>query len=225
MTQPDPLACAAILLAAGASTRLGRPKQLVLFEGEPLLRRAARLALAAGAAPVLVIVPAQSATAAAASPAGLSQPDAQACAQALSNLPVTLLPNPQAATGMGSSLRLGMAALAAHAPRAARVLLMVCDQPLLRLDHLQALLTAHAGSPSGIAAASFQPAGQPAESSARPGVPAVFSRDHFPALLAAHGDQGARTLLRTLPVTTVSIPEAAIDIDTPADISRLNAEA
>ncbi len=183
---------AAIMLAAGASTRLGRPKQLVEYQGETLLRRAARLALAAGADPVIAVVGAE----------------AQACRDALLDLAVAVVPNPQYAEGMGSSLRFGMAALADFAPTAGRVLLLVCDQPLLRPEHLRALLAA----PGSIAAAQY---------GNRLGVPAVFSREHFPALAAAAGDRGARELLRSLIVTPVPMPEAAVDIDRPEDLGAL----
>lgn len=184
---------AALILAAGASTRLGQPKQLVLFRGEPLLRRTARLALAAGAEPVLVVIPAQEGT--------------TPCPHetALAGLPATILQNRNATEGMGSSLRLGIAALP---PTTQRVLLLVCDQPLLRPEHLRTLLNA-LGS---VAAARYND---------RLGVPAVFNRQHFPALADVHGDQGARSLLRSLPVTAVPLPEAALDIDTPEDLLKL----
>ena len=207
-----PSTVAAVLLAAGASTRLGRPKQLVLFDGEPLLRRAARLALDAGAAPVYIIVPPTPEFDGPA-PASLSsrprsgpnsKPKPEYCS-ALDGLPVTLLPNPGAAEGMGSSLRIGIAALPLSIER---VLVLVCDQPLLRPENLRALLAA----PASVAAAQY---------GGRLGVPAVFSREHFAALAAVQGDQGARSLLRTLPVTPVPMPEAAIDIDTPADLLAL----
>ena len=185
-------ATAAIVLAAGNSSRLGRPKQLVVFRDETLVRRAARLALEAGAHPVIAVVGAER----------------EPCRAALEDLPVAVVPNPEHAEGMGSSLRSGMAALANLAPSAERVLVLVCDQPLLRLEHLQALLAA----PGTIAAAQY---------GGRLAVPAVFSREHFPALAAATGDQGARFLLRSHPATPVPMPEAAVDIDRPEDLRAL----
>ena len=196
-----PESLAAILLAAGGSTRLGQPKQLVVFHGETLLHRAARLALDAGAAPVIVVVPGTPGSASSA-PFG---PDPQCWTAALEGLPVTPLGNPHAGEGMGRSLRLGLAALP---PGTERVLLLVCDQPLLSVHHIEALLAA----PGPVAAAQY---------GGRLGVPAVFSREHFAALAATRGDQGARSLLRTLPVTPVPMPEAATDIDTPADLLAL----
>ena len=190
----DPAGCAALVLAAGASSRMGKPKQLLLYQGEPLLRRTVRFALAAGASPVLVVVGA----------------DAGPCRAALFALAATVLENPEYLHGMGSSLRLGMAAVASLEPEPARVLLMVCDQPLLRPEHLRALLEAQ--TPDGIAAAQYN---------GRLGTPAVFGREHFPALAAVTGDQGARSLLRSLPATPVPMPEAAVDIDTPEDFAGL----
>ncbi|WP_158615351.1 NTP transferase domain-containing protein [Acidipila sp. EB88] len=195
---PDAPGCAAILLAAGSSTRLGQPKQLVSYQGEPLVARAARLALAAGASPVVVV----------------AGPHTAACREVLATLSVQIMENPEHAAGMGSSLRLGMQSLQSlQEPRPARVLVMVCDQPLLRVEHLRLLLDADC--PDGIAAASY------GEEPRRVGVPAVFDRRHFAALAAATGDQGARALLRSLPVTAVPIPEAAMDVDTPDDLARL----
>ncbi len=193
--------CAALVLAAGASTRLGQPKQLVCYQGEPLLRRAVRLALAAGATPVLAVVGAEAAD----------------CRSALSGLAVTVVENRDYASGMGSSLRAGLAELRGlselrRAPE--RLLLLVCDQPLLQPEHLRQLLAAQPAG--GIAAAQYN---------GRLGVPAVFAQTHFAALAAIQGDQGARSLLRSLAVTPVPMPEAAIDIDTPGDLAALPALA
>lgn len=192
MKEPE---LAAIVLAAGTSSRLGYPKQLVQYEGEPLIRRAARLALEVGASPTLVVLPA-------------GMPVIQ---QALAGLsPIVLLENAEAAEGMGSSLRLSMKTLldANLIPR--RLLLLTCDQPLIEARHLRSLL--QAPSASGITAAFYN---------GRPGVPAVFDQQHFPSLAQAHGDQGARALLRSGTVTKIAMPEAALDVDTPEDLRRL----
>ena len=120
---------AAIVLAAGASTRLGTPKQLVLYQGEPLLRRAARSALEAGASPVLVVLApalhpsthlpshphnrldrsAHTVNQTTPSSTIMDTPSAPA----LAGLPVILVANPERDSGMGSSLRAGMGALLA----------------------------------------------------------------------------------------------------------------
>jgi CTP:molybdopterin cytidylyltransferase MocA len=191
---------AAMVLAAGSSTRLGRPKQFLEFESETLLARAVRIALEAGASPVWVVLPT------ALLPAGN---------RALAETPAIVVENPLSAEGMGSSLRAGMAALLSSSAedeqtRPNRLLLLVCDQPRITAEHLRTLL--HTPSPHGMTAARYNQ---------RVGVPAVFGREHFAALAAASGDTGARTLLRSHAVTAVDLPEAAIDIDTPDDVQRL----
>ncbi len=185
---------AAVVLAAGASSRLGQPKQLLLYRGEPLIRRTARLASEAGAAWVWVVVP----------------PGLPAVREALAGLPaVTPVENPSPAEGMGSSLRLVMAAVLPAQPE--RVLLMVCDQPLLEAADYQALLAEP--SSGGISAAFYN---------GHRGVPAVFDRRYFSSLAKAEGDQGARALLQGPGVATVPMPQAAADVDTPENLNLLS---
>ena len=121
---------AAVVLAAGGSTRLGRPKQLLTRDGETLVHRAARLALESGAARVLVVVGAH----------------ADEVRAAVAALPVECLANPAWSSGMASSLRLAAEALASHD---GATLLLVCDQPALEVAHLHALREAAQRVPSG----------------------------------------------------------------------------
>jgi molybdenum cofactor cytidylyltransferase len=190
---------AAILLAAGSSARLGHPKQLVEMEGEPLLARAVRTAHEAGAAPIWVVL----------SPA-LAEAGRTALARVPASINITILENPAAAEGMGSSLRTGMQALLVAQPLPDRVLLLVCDQPLVTARHLRLLLATQ--SPHGIVAAAYE---------GRTGVPAVFGREHYAALAQTRGDSGARELLRSLPVSAVEVPEAGVDVDTPEQLREL----
>lgn len=189
---------AVILLAAGASARLGQPKQLLQVEGKSLLRRAAEAAVASGAAPVIVVLGS----------------DAQRLMPELSGLPVLSVLNSSWQQGMGSSLRCGVEAVLRQAPSAAAVLCMVCDQPWISATHLQALWSRYAASGRVIAV----------RHAGHPGVPAIFPAKYLPALAGIAGDKGARSLLRRLPgaeVELVDLPEAAFDVDTPADLARL----
>ena len=189
---------AAILLAAGDSTRLGQPKQLVEFEGQALLRRAAEAALASGASPVMVVLGRK---------AGI-------LARNLEGLPVTVVTNENWQQGMGTSLGCGAAALQKEAPQAGAVLLMVCDQPLITANHLKMLWDRHADTGKVVAA----------RHGGRPGVPAIFPAKYIPDLAGKTGDQGARSLLRGLPegeIELVALPEAEFDLDTPQDLARM----
>lgn len=186
----------AIVLAAGASLRLGRPKQLVEFEGETLLHRTIRLAREAGADPVLAVLGAHFESIAATVPRDHA----------------VLVHNDQWQTGMASSIRAGLRALDSLAPEAPAVLLLTCDQPRLTDGHLRNLL---AIENTTIAASLY--------SGAR-GIPAVFPRSLFPALAALQGDKGARSILAQPPCPLVEIefPGGEVDIDLPADLDRLH---
>uniref|UniRef100_A0A7V5CSV8 Nucleotidyltransferase family protein n=1 Tax=Acidobacterium capsulatum TaxID=33075 RepID=A0A7V5CSV8_9BACT len=193
---------AAILLAAGSSSRLGQPKQLVRHQGQSLLRRTASLALASGASPVIVVL-------------GNSAPQLR---PELEGLSVSVVENPDWATGMASSLRCGLAQLLRQAPAAPAALLLVCDQPHLQAVHLRQLWQQYQASNQVVAAQ---------QADGHPGVPAIFPACCFPQLAALQGDQGARALLRQLPpseLQTISMPEALADLDTPADLARLRAQ-
>jgi molybdenum cofactor cytidylyltransferase len=191
--------CAAVILAAGASARLGQPKQLLRVHGESLLHRSARLASEAGCSPVYVVLGFE---------AGQMTPE-------LADLPVETVLNPAWQEGMGTSLRAGMESLQRSQPQPQAVLLVVCDQPRLTAEHLQALLNPHkAHAPNGKVAitASFY--------AQRNGVPAIFSASLFSELLAISGDRGARDLMRSHAAEVEGIPWPAgeLDLDRPEDL-------
>lgn len=183
----------AVVLAAGGSRRLGRPKQLLTRAGEPLVRRAARLALATAPARVLVIVGA----------------DAGTVASALRGLPVETALNPDWAQGLSTSL---CAAAEALATAAGDCLFLGCDQPALEAHHLQALLARARGSASGCAA-TFH--------GGLAGIPAVVPASLLREATGLRGDQGLRGVLRALPAADVGQLEAAelqFDVDTPEQL-------
>ena len=112
--------CAAIILAAGASSRLGEPKQLVMLAGERLLERAVRVAHEAGCAPIVVVLGAAADRVAAESSLGQA----------------TIVINDAWEEGMASSIRAGVAALTDELEG---VILLTCDQPAVTADHLRLL--------------------------------------------------------------------------------------
>jgi CTP:molybdopterin cytidylyltransferase MocA len=195
MTAP---AIGAAVLAAGASRRLGRPKQLVNVEGQQLVRRIAEVALQSGCQPVAVVLGAHTSEIGA----------------AVADLPIVRLLNPEWAEGMGSSVR--VAARWASGAALDALMLVLVDQIRLSTGHLDAL---RAASDRGLRIAASAYRGVL-------GVPAIFPRRFFPALQALKGDSGARQLLRgTLPVTAVNWPEGIYDLDRTADLVRMTEPA
>ncbi|HVS33926.1 MAG TPA: nucleotidyltransferase family protein [Thermoanaerobaculia bacterium] len=171
------------VLAAGLSRRLGQPKQLLDFRGQPLIRHAASVALGAGAETIVVT----------------NHGDA------LHGLPITILPNPNAAEGISSSIRVAVL----HA-RDARILFTLCDQPLVTSEHLRKLIATDAP----IVATAY---------SGTCGVPALFSPQFHDELLALGGDRGARAVIEAhIPeVVVVDAKSASVDIDTMADVREI----
>jgi len=190
----------AIVLAAGASRRLGRPKQLLKYNGETLLERAVRLAGESGAAPVLTVL-------------GANYTTIRASVDVTRNsIPVI---NDQWESGMASSIHAGLKTLDDVAPWARGVLILTCDQPRLSSDHLRALIEAFVREgENAIVASTYAGA---------VGIPAVFPRVAFPELRALRGDKGARALLMKPPCPVVGLPFAGgeVDIDKPEDLAQL----
>jgi CTP:molybdopterin cytidylyltransferase MocA len=191
-----------VVLAAGGSARLGIPKQLIEFRGEPLVRRAARSAADAGAAPVIVVVGAKAA-------------DTILAINGLSFTSTVF--NEQWRTGLASSLVTGIRELQRLDARVDAVLLVTADQPLVDAAALRRLLDFFAEGARLVAA----------EYSGTIGVPAVFGREHLDSLLALEGDAGAGRWLREQgrAVRRMPLPDAAVDVDTAEDAALLAALA
>ena len=195
--KPDshgPISCACILLAAGASSRLGYPKQLLLVDGETLLHRSARIAIAVGVQSLYVVL-------------GYAANEVR---PALLDLPATVLINEDWRSGMASSLKAGLQALSSDTTHA---LVLVCDQVGLSIDQLNKLLAAGCAYPQNIVASSYQ---------GKNGVPAIFPVDCFHALKAIDGDRGARDLLQSHSDRVIPVPfdQGSLDIDTSEDVTR-----
>lgn len=198
---PAPFRFGLVLLAAGASARMGRPKQLLpATDGRTLLTRAVESALASPAWPVIVVLGAH----------------AERIRPTLVRYPVLLADNPAWAEGMASSLRAGLGVLTAFSPRIDGVLFALCDQPAFSAEIVGRLVRAQRETGRGIVAARY---------GGRLGAPALFAREHFPALAALVGHEGARTLIAGAPperVAALDLPELALDLDTPEDYAGWN---
>jgi molybdenum cofactor cytidylyltransferase len=191
---------AGLILAAGAATRMGRPKQLLDWDGRPLVRVAAETALAARLSPVLAVV-------------GSAQAEVVA---ALAGLPLQIVPNPDYAAGQSTSLRAGISALPSDAEA---VVVLLGDQPFVTAAIVERLVAEWRASASPIVAPVY--AGQR-------GNPVLFARPVFRELLAIRGDQGARAVLAANParIHPVHFDDARplADIDTPDDYERLRSQ-
>ena len=182
----------AVILAAGGSARMGRPKQLIPFRGQTLLRRAAEAACASRASEVISVLGYEPAL----------------MRRELDCLRVRVQENPLWKEGIASSIRCALGVLD---PACEGALIVVCDQPALSAAHLDALIEACTGAPGRAGASAY---------GGSVGVPALFPRALFADLLRLEGDRGAQRVLiaRRESLLEVPWPEGAIDIDTPEDV-------
>lgn len=185
-----------ILLAAGGSTRFGSPKQLAIYQGKSLIRRAAETLVSSGCDLNVVVLGAE----------------IEASTEELQGLPISICLNENWKSGMSSSIKAGLEYLLNLKPKLDAVLITLCDQPHVTTDALQLLLAKFQAESASVAAAQYGEA---------IGVPAVFSRELFDQLIHLEGDKGARNLIRSrTDLVTVEINAAAVDIDTPDDATK-----
>ena len=189
---------AAVILAAGSSSRMGRPKQTLQFEGESLLRRAANAAIDAGCSPVIVVTGAN---------AELSRGE-------LAGLDVREVFNPHWETGMASSIVAGLEGLLSVDPDAAATVIKLCDQPYVNSETISRLMAAHRLTRNSIIASKYGDGF---------GAPALFKRSLFDQLLQLEGHAGAKQVIKEnlSEAHFINFPDGDIDLDTPDDLSRL----
>ncbi len=192
-----------LLLAAGASRRMGQPKQLLPVNGQPLIRQMAEVAIATACDPVVVVLGAHAA----------------AIRPHLADLPLHCMENPDWDTGMASSIRCGLAAIQQLQPQLEAVIVMLGDQPLVTSDLLEGLMTRYQAEQMEQTEQTGQAAIVASAYGSVVGVPALFHRRLFPALQSLTGDTGAKPVMAAHVDSCVTIPFAAgaIDLDTPQD--------
>jgi molybdenum cofactor cytidylyltransferase len=190
---------AVVILAAGESARMGSSKQLLTYRGRTLLRRAAESATKSIADTVIVVLGAE----------------ADRLHEELAGLDVRIIYNPHWEEGIASSIRAGVEASQAGGLPVEAVVLMLCDQPLITFETIDQIIEAHRATGKPLVATRYEDS---------LGVPALFARPLFSELLSLRGPEGAKKVLKRheTDVHPISIPEGAVmDIDTPADYSRL----
>ncbi len=198
----EPTAC--IVLAAGASRRLGSPKQSATVGERTLLEHTVEAALATeGLWPVIVVL---------GSGANTLRP-------LLSPYPVLLAENPAWEEGLASSLRTGLETAITFSRQIEAALFTVCDQPALSSEVLRTLLQRRANRSCSAVAARYD---------GHAGTPALLHAQHFGKLAHLTGDEGARKLLQALTPTELELvdcPELSLDVDTPDDLARARQRA
>jgi molybdenum cofactor cytidylyltransferase len=189
---------AALVLAAGRSSRMEGPAKLVCeIDGVPMVRRAVDAALDSRCVQTLLV----------------TGHDAEAVEAAIGHRPVSLVENPRPEDGMATSLRLGLRALAQDIEG---VVVLLADMPRITAAHVDRLVAAFDPAAPAIVAP---------ERGGRRGNPVLWPQRYFAEMMALAGDQGARSLLERHADDLLLVPiddEAIfIDIDTPADLDRL----
>ncbi|NNE65736.1 MAG: nucleotidyltransferase family protein [Pyrinomonadaceae bacterium] len=158
-----------VIPAAGSSSRLGRPKQLVEFEGVSLVRRAAETAIEAS--PDLVVV---------------TGCEDIAVRDALKGIPVQVIDNPDWEKGMGRSIAVGVQQSLDLFPECAGILIFLCDLPTIDSGHLKRLIKKHGLEDLDLAYTKYTDT---------IGVPAVFGPRYFEDLIILDGDEGAKSII------------------------------
>ena len=188
---------AAILLAAGTSSRMGRGNKLLLkIADKTVLQWSVENVLASKVTQIFVV-------------AGKDVEEVQSC---LSQFGVTVVHNSNYQSGISASLKAGLKMLASSTDGA---LILLADQPNLQPQTLNCFLELFSDGDKKIIAGQYDPI---------TGNPVLFHREYFNDLLQLHGDVGARSLLKSFPgeIATVEIPpEHSLDIDTPEDFSKM----
>lgn len=176
---------------------MGKPKQLLSWNGMPLVNHIIQTAAQAGTGPVLVILGAH----------------AEKIRPVLKKTPAIAVINNNWDSGPGSSIATGISYIMQALPQAKAAIIALCDQPLLTASHLQQIASVYRQQTSGVVASEYNQIS---------GVPALFDRQLFPALLNLPPAAGAQKIIAAAnPVVTIPFPQGAYDIDTPNDLETV----
>lgn len=189
--------CGIIILAAGESKRMGKPKQLLSFNGITLLTSVAKTACESDMQPVIVVLGA----------------NAEKIEASMNMAGINLVKNDDWQEGMASSIRKGVTTITEFFPNVDGIVMLVCDQPYLTHEVIKALIEAQRNSGLPVAAASY---------GGKLGTPALFHKSLFSDLMSLEGDTGARKMLerKREHVVEVDFDMGVVDIDTQEDYER-----
>ena len=189
---------AVIILAAGTSSRLGHPKQLLPFQDQSLLKHAIKAALDSGVEPVVVVI----------------RSNEKEIHSHIEDEPISIVLNEDYMQGIASSIKAGLGYILEAHKECDSVILMVCDQPHVNPALLKNLVTTKQETNKPIVACSYKNT---------IGVPALFDKKFFPELLSLNGEEGGKKVLlhHENEVAAIAFPKGEIDIDTPADYDAL----
>ena len=192
----------AVILAAGESSRFGRPKQLVQFRGTSLVRRVVDAAKDANCSAIVVVL-------------GSKREQIE---RELKETDAIVAENKDWRRGIGSSIRVGLESAVNQAPDIEAIVLLACDQPFLKTDTIECLIAMRGKTKKAIVASSY---------SETLGVPALFDRSCFQELLTLDDETGAKAIILSNRerVAELLFPEGNIDIDTAADYKKLTAQS
>jgi molybdenum cofactor cytidylyltransferase len=190
--------CGLVLLAAGASRRLGRPKQLLVYKGQSLIKQVLAL-MQIAAMPAVVVLGA----------------NREAIEKEISGTTIPIVENKLWNEGMASSIVCGLEALTKTIPDLDGAIFLVCDQPFLAVSFLQELVSKQNTTGKPIIASSY---------GGTAGIPALFHKTYFPELLSLKGDAGAKKIMQAhaTDMITIDFPLGHIDIDTEEAYKMLN---
>jgi molybdenum cofactor cytidylyltransferase len=178
------------VLAAGTSSRLGQPKQLLTYGGRSLVRRAAEVGVAAGLTPLVVVTGAHAA----------------AVERELRGLPVHLVHNEGYRAGQSTSVRAGVSTLP---PETEAVVMLLGDMPAVDEEVVRALIAAWHATGAPLVQPTFD---------GRPGNPVLFAASLFPEMLSLEGDEGGRPILQRhaerVQLVPTTQPGVLVDVDT-----------
>lgn len=186
-------------MAAGASARLGEPKQLLRFGEQSLLRCAAQVAISLENQKTVVVLGA----------------NREKIIHEIADLPIEIAVNEDWQSGMSRSIKSGLQKLLETAPHCAAAILMLCDQPFVGEQTLRKLIQKFAATKKPIVACEY---------AKTVGVPALFAPETFGDLLNLQGEAGARFVIQKFAaagLAKIAAPEAAFDVDTIEDYRRL----